>query len=95
MTPDTSEAGSDRDPPSVAIVMSVVVVVLFAVVGFQLFQVAASEDVKEFAERSTEWCEERNGSLANENVIGEHGGLHCHLPNGTSVHMDEVITDVG
>lgn len=39
---------------------------------------------------SAEWCDEHNGDLVNSNSI-EHGGLHCRLPNGTSVHMSDVI----
>lgn len=41
-------------------------------------------------EAEQQWCLERNGSLHWANVVGSHGGLHCQLPNGTSVHMHDV-----
>lgn len=65
------------------------VVALF--IGLQIFAVINSGRLAEGMDKSQEWCENHNGTLANSNVIGEHGGLHCELPNGTSVHMHEVI----
>lgn len=41
-------------------------------------------------QQAADWCSAHNGTLQNANVIGEHGGLHCELPNGTVVHMSEV-----
>lgn len=57
-------------------------------VGAMLF-VAQSGDIREYAEASEEWCEDRGGHLVNVHAV-VHGGLHCHLPNGTSVHMTDV-----
>lgn len=33
------------------------------------------------------WCEVHGGELYNSRALGNHGGLHCGLPNGTAVHM--------
>lgn len=48
-------------------------------------------EVGTFVEASELWCSARGGDLYNARVVGPHGGLHCVLPNGTSVHMDRVI----
>lgn len=30
-----------------------------------------------------QWCHSMNGTLSVSHVVGETGGLHCRLPNGT------------
>lgn len=77
------------DRVSVAITVAVACIVLL--VGGLVFQ-SVSVGALEYTESAGEWCEQRNGTLHNAQVIGPHGGMHCELPNGTSVHMDEVIT---
>lgn len=75
------------------VVMVLVVALIISVVGIQTMSVAASDDLRDYVDRSEEWCDSRDGQLVNSRVIGPHGGLHCELPNGTSVHMSEVVGD--
>jgi hypothetical protein len=60
-------------------------------IGVLVFQTAGGGGMNAFVAESAEWCSEHGGVLYNANVIGSHGGLHCDLPNGTSVHMDTVV----
>lgn len=72
----------------VALVLTVAVI---GYVGFVVIDTATGEEFEEYVDGSAEWCEDRGGDLYNARVIGPHGGLHCELPNGTHVHMSEVI----
>lgn len=75
----------------ISVVSAVIVVLITLMVGSIVYQEAASGDALEFTEKSEAWCDRHNGTLENSMVLGEHGGLHCKLPNGTTVHMDRVI----
>lgn len=59
-------------------------------IGVMVAQTAPA--AQEFATQSADWCDDHHGDLVHAKSIS-HGGLHCELPNGTSVHMNEVITD--
>jgi len=63
--------------------------IIAALLGFYIVA-GAQGDVEAFHEDSEEWCEERNGELYNAKSVA-HGGLHCQLENGTTVHMSEVV----
>jgi hypothetical protein len=58
--------------------------------GVAVFDTANSDEMEAYVEESAEWCDERDGMLYNSQSV-VHGGLHCRLPNGTHVHMHEVI----
>lgn len=74
--------------------IAVILVAVVLLTGFQVVSAATSGEMQEYTQESEEWCDARNGELYNSmSVI--HGGLHCQLPNGTSVHMHEVIEDEG
>lgn len=73
---------------SVATLIAVTVAIL--VMGL-VTSAAVSPQTSEFMEDSEDWCNEHEGELYNENALWGHGGLHCGLPNGTHVHMSEVI----
>lgn len=77
--------------PLQQIMMFLVVVAVVAFVGLQVVDAATSAKAKMYVEQSEQWCQGRNGELYNARVIGSHGGLHCELPNGTTVHMDNVV----
>ena len=65
---------------------------IILVVGWSVATTAVlNSDMGEFLQESGEWCDQHNGDLYNSQTIGDHGGLHCELPNGTNVEMDEVI----
>lgn len=69
---------------SLLIALSIVVAIGATVYG------SGADELREYADASEEWCEEqRGGDLVNVHAIW-HGGLHCELPNGTSIHMTEV-----
>jgi len=72
-------------------VRSSFLVVLFVTAALGGFYVEfGTGDVNEVhVQDASEWCEQRDGDLVLSNVIGTHGGLHCHLPNGTAVHVRE------
>jgi len=68
----------------------VVTLGITAFVGVQVVAGLTSPEMQEYMEQSQEWCEDRNGELVNVMaVIG--GGLHCDLPDGTTVHMGNVV----
>lgn len=75
----------------VSIAITVATLLIVAVLGVVVMQ-SVSSGALEYTEQAEAWCEQRNGTLHNAQVLGPHGGLHCEFPNGTSVHMDEVIT---
>ena len=72
------------------IAMALIVACVVAYVGFQVVGAVTSDDMQAYMEQSEEWCEERNGTLVNVNAVWG-GGLHCDLPNGSTVHMQNVI----
>lgn len=76
---------------NVSVAVTVVMLLTTLLLGFSVFQ-SASAGALEYTGKADEWCEERDGRLYNAQVIGDHGGLHCELPNGTTVHMHEIIT---
>lgn len=65
------------------------VVGLIALPLIGLATAATSDELREYVERSQDWCDDRDGELVNVQAV-LHGGLHCDLPNGTSIHMTEV-----
>ena len=65
-------------------------VAIAGLVGFQVVGAVTSEEAVTSYEQAEQWCNDHNGELYNAQVVGSHGGLHCTLPNGTSVHMHEV-----
>jgi putative hemolysin len=65
-------------------VMAVPIVVVGAIVLMQL------PEAIEASQAFSDWCAAQGGNLYNAQVIGDHGGLHCELPNGTTVHADQV-----
>jgi len=76
--------------PLQQIAMALVVACVVGFVGFQVVGAATSDEMQAYMEQSEQWCEDRGGELVNVNaVVG--GGLHCDLPNGPSVHMNNVI----
>lgn len=44
-------------------------------------------------DHSVEWCENHDGEVSYSNVIGSHGGFHCHLPNGSVEHVALTLSD--
>lgn len=62
----------------------------FVIGGLVVLEIANNDELGEYLNESEQWCNEHNGELVNSHAI-MHGGLHCDLPNGTSVHMHEVI----
>ena len=71
---------------------AVVGLAIILVVGWSVVTSAAlNPDMSEFVRESGEWCDQHDGDLYNAQTLGSHGGLHCELPNGTNVEMDEVI----
>jgi len=73
---------------SVAIMLIVVLIAGF--VGVQVVDAATSEETQQYYEQSEQWCTDRGGDLYNAQAI-THGGLHCELENGTTVHMRDVM----
>lgn len=69
----------------------VVGLVIAVVVSAGIMYAVVDEDMKEYVDDSATWCDEHNGRLVNVQSFS-HGGLHCELPNGTSVHMSDVVT---
>lgn len=51
---------------------------------------AGARDLGPYYDKADDWCDERNGELYTSYSVS-HGGLHCELPDGTQVHMWEVI----
>jgi len=76
--------------PLQSIAMFLVVTAVVALIGLQVVSAATSPETQAYMEESEEWCDNQNGTLVNSHAI-LHGGLHCDLPNGTSVHMSNVI----
>jgi len=70
---------------SYAVVLLVMVLISQTIIGQ-----ATSQEFREYMNDSEAWCEDHNGELYNSQSIF-HGGLHCELENGTSVHMTKVI----
>jgi len=76
--------------PLQQLAIALVVACVVAYVGLQVVGAATSDEMEAYMEQSEQWCEDRGGTLVNVNAfIG--GGLHCELPNGTSVHMNNLI----
>ncbi len=71
-------------------VILALVAVVTGMLGVQVIA-ATSGSLDSYVTESEAWCDEHNGELYNAQVVGDHGGLHCELPNGTSVHMHEVV----
>jgi len=76
---------------SVAIML--IVVLLTGFVGVQVVDAATSEKTQDYYEQSEQWCSDHNGELYNAQAIA-HGGLHCELENGTTVHMSDVMEGI-
>lgn len=74
------------------IVLTVVIAIsVSAVATFVVADSVMGDSFHDYNERASDWCEDRHGDLYNARVIGPHGGLHCELPNGTHVHMSDVV----
>jgi len=58
-----------------------VITAILALVGLTMF----GGDVER--NHSVEWCEDQGGNVSMSNSIGNHGGWHCTLPNGTTKHV--------
>jgi len=58
--------------------------------GVLVHDLSTGGELKQYTDKSEQWCNDHNGGLVNVQSIW-HGGLHCDLPNGTSVHMTKVI----
>jgi len=67
-----------------------VVLVMGLLVGQTIITQATSAEFQEYMNDSEAWCEDHNGELYNSQSMF-HGGLHCELDNGTTVHMAEVM----
>lgn len=64
--------------------------VIASFVGVLMFQMVTSEQTQQFVEESQDWCDDHDGQVVRVMSVN-HGGLHCDLPNGTSVHMNQII----
>lgn len=51
---------------------------------------AGNGAIADHFEQSEQWCDDHDGELHNSMSV-VHGGLHCELENGTTVHMSEVV----
>jgi hypothetical protein len=75
------------DPTIIRIFTALLVIGL---VGVSVVGHVMSDSTQAYINQSEQWCNSHNGELVNvQAVIG--GGLHCDLPNGTSVHMRDVV----
>lgn len=72
------------------IAVNLAVVGVIVVVGWIVMSAAVGAQ-EGYVEESAEWCDEHNGTLVNQLGFGSSGGLHCDLPNGTTVKMANVI----
>lgn len=75
------------DPTIVRIFTALLVAGLL---GVSIVGHVTSEDTQQYINQSESWCENHNGELVNVHAVFG-GGLHCDLPNGTSVHMSDVV----
>jgi len=73
----------------VSIVVTLVVVAAVVWTGVEVVRTYPTHAQSEYMNNSEQWCENRNGELYNAQSL-VHGGLHCDLPNGTTVHMSDV-----
>lgn len=72
---------------AIALVLGTIVVVM-PLVWFVLYSGAVWPFAGDHDGVVTEqWCEDNGGDLMNHNVIGHHGGPHCHLDNGSTYHV--------
>lgn len=68
-------------------------VLVALLVAWQVGVAVVSADMSGM-ERQIDWCEDRGGEVHNAMVLGSHGGLHCELVNGSTVHLNEVPLDL-
>ena len=68
----------------------VVVALITICIGISVMNAATGPEVREYVNESAEWCDAHGGDLSNSRSFW-HGGLHCELPNGSVVHMSEVV----
>jgi len=72
--------------------LTIGIALVACVAGVQVLEtVADDQSMAEYYNESEQWCNDRGGELFSARVIGDHGGLHCVLENGTHVHMDDVV----
>jgi hypothetical protein len=71
------------------IFVGILVVFTAATLGV-VAQDVASGATQDYITESEQWCNDHGGELHNSQSV-VHGGLHCELENGTSVHMSEKI----
>lgn len=72
------------------VVLAAIVAVIVATTVVLPAMGGGGEDLNRFYEASDEWCESRNGTLYTT-FPASQGELYCELPNGTTVHMNEVL----
>jgi len=65
-------------------------VVIAIAVALLVTQVVMGPEFAAYVNESARWCAERGGVMWNAQAM-VHGGLHCELPNGSVVHMSEVV----
>lgn len=70
----------------------VIIAAIMLLIGVQMHG-AVGPEAEQYFEDSAEWCDSRDGELVNYMAIGPGGGLHCELPNGTSVSMHELLKE--
>ena len=65
---------------------------IILVVGWSVATTAAlNPGIDDEVRDGAEWCDEHGDDLVMVHSV-EHGGLHCDLPNGTTMHLNEVAT---
>lgn len=69
---------------------AVVLVLVGIGVLLLLVSTASGATYAEYLSDSQDWCDNHDGDLYNARAFF-HGGLHCDLPNGTHVHMGDVV----
>jgi len=68
----------------------VVTLAIAGLVGSLVVDTVTSQETHDQIEMYENDCTDRNGELVNSNVIGNHGGLHCELDNGTLLHYHDM-----
>lgn len=77
-----------RTDPTIVRIFTALLVI--GVVGVSVVGHVTSDSTQAYINQSEAWCNSHNGDLVNVQAV-LHGGLHCDLENGTSVHMSDVV----
>jgi hypothetical protein len=75
-----------------SVYVPVVAVGIISLILLGMTGVPLATDYEGEIHESAEWCDNHDGELVQNNVIGPQGGLYCEFDNGTSVHMNNVNT---